>query len=242
MRALVLAAGAGTRLRPFTLDRPKPMVPIGGRPLLEHTIRLLKAHGVDEIAINLHHCPDVIPAYFGDGRRWGVRLFYSHENPILGTAGAARRLQHFLDRTFLVVYGDVLTDIDLGRFVRAHQSHAAIATLALQSVADPTNKGVVELGPDGMIVRFVEKPTPGTTTSSLVNLGIYVLEPTALDPIPPDTFFDFGYDLFPLLLRQGHRLAGWILDGYAIDVGTLESYAQAEADFQAGRVHLPDLG
>ncbi|MBI3978994.1 MAG: nucleotidyltransferase family protein [Chloroflexi bacterium] len=239
MKALVLAAGEGTRLRPLTLDRPKPMVPIGGRPLLEYAVRLLKAHGVEQIAVNLHYQPEAICSYLGDGGHWGVQITYSLEHPILGTAGAARRLDGFLDETFLVFYGDVLTDLDLTALVRFHRMRGVVGTLALHRLEDPTGKGVVDLDADGLVRRFVEKPAPGESVGALVSAGVYVLEPAILGLIPPETFFDFGRDLFPMLVERGYRLAGWLHEGYLVDVGSVESYAQAEVDFQAGRIRFP---
>ena len=158
MRALILAAGEGTRLRPLTLTCPKPMLPVGGRPVLEHLVRLLRRHGVTEIAINLHYRPEVIVRHFGDGARFGVSITYSPEERLLGSAGAAKRLEWFFGETFFVLYGDVLTDLDLGSLVDRHRARRAAATLALYEVEDPTRCGIVEVAADGRIVRFAEKP------------------------------------------------------------------------------------
>ena len=158
MKALILAAGEGTRLRPLTLTRPKPMLPIGGIPLLELWLRLLVRHGVRDIAINLHYKPDVVTSYFGDGTRWHVRLTYSFEEQALGTAGAVRRLQSFLDERFFVLYGDVLTDLDLTALAALHERKQAALTAALYRVPRPWECGIVAMDADGRITRFVEKP------------------------------------------------------------------------------------
>ncbi|MCX7671198.1 MAG: nucleotidyltransferase family protein [Anaerolineae bacterium] len=238
-RALILAAGEGTRLRPFTLDRPKPMVPIAGRPLLEHTIAWLRDHGVCEIAINLHYCPDAIVRHFGDGTAFGVHITYSYEERLLGTAGAVRRLAAFCERgPFLVIYGDVLTDLDLHRLCAFHRTQARrdpgiAATLGLYRVPNPTEVGLVGLAADGRIVRFLEKPRPAEVFTDLANTGILVVEPWVIEHIPADTPCDFGRDLFPRLLADGASLYGWVIPAgtYLLDIGTPEKYAQAQRDW-----------
>jgi NDP-sugar pyrophosphorylase family protein len=234
VRALVLAAGEGTRLRPLTLDRPKPMLPIGGRPILEHLVALLRRHGVTEIAINLHYKPRMIVEHFGDGAGYGVSITYSFEERLLGSAGAAKRLEWFLSEPFLVLYGDVLSDLDLGGLVERHRARGAQATLALYEVEDPTRCGIVELAGDGRIIRFVEKPAPEAVVGNLANAGIYVLEPEVLGLVPPGQAFDFGRDVFPLLLERGGSVYGHRTPGYVLDVGSPERYAQAEADLRTG--------
>ena len=238
-RALILAAGKGTRLRPLTLDRPKPMLPINGRPLLEHTISWLCEHGIQEIAINLHHRPEAIIRHLGDGASLGARIIYSQENPILGTAGAVRRLAGFLaGDPFLVVYGDVLTDLPLDDLIAFHRAAtardpAALATLSLYRVPDPTEVGIVDLAPDGHIVRFVEKPRPEEAFTDLANAGIMVLDPRVIPMIPPDTYYDFGQHLFPRLLASGASLYGWVIpEGtYLLDIGTRERYERAQREW-----------
>lgn len=241
MKALLLAAGEGTRLRPLTLDRPKPMVPVGGRPLLEHLVALLRRHGVADIAINLHYKPEAIVDYFGTGEAFGVSITYSREERLLGSAGAVKQLGSFFagDEPFLVLYGDVLTDLDLTELVARHRSSGAAATLALYRVKDPSRCGIVELDANNRVTRFVEKPAPGTVFSDLANSGIYVVEPAVIDRIPAERPFDFGHDLFPALLADGVPLAGQPLPGYILDIGSPERYAQAEADLRAGRCRSP---
>jgi len=238
-RALILAAGEGTRLRPLTLDRPKPMLPIAGRPLLEHTVRWLHSFGVREIAINLHYRRQAIVDYFGDGAAWDVRITYSEEDSILGTAGAVRKLAPFLAvGPFLVVYGDVLTDLDLQALLDHHRAAAArdpatLITMSLYHVPNPTEVGLVELDADGRITRFVEKPRPEEVFTDLASAGVLVAEPAVVDAIPPATFYDFGRDLFPRLLAQGASLYGWVIppDAYLLDIGTPEKFAQAQREW-----------
>jgi NDP-sugar pyrophosphorylase family protein len=236
MKALLLAAGEGTRLRPLTLDRPKPMLPLGGRPMLEYLVVLLQAHGVTEIAINLHYKPDAIVEYFGDGQRFGVSITYSPEPRLLGSAGAAKHLDWFFDgKPFLVMYGDVLANVDLGELIKAHRARRAAGTLVLYQVEDPTRCGMVELAPDGRITRFVEKPSRLEVRSDLANAGIYLLEPEILDFVPRGGKSDFGRDVFPAALQAGVHLFGMDLGGYLLDIGSPERYAQAQVDLLTGR-------
>jgi NDP-sugar pyrophosphorylase family protein len=236
MRALILAAGEGTRLRPLTLDRPKPMLPLGDRPLLEHLVNLLCRHGIREVAINLHYRPESIVDHFGDGSRFGVSITYSFEHHLLGSAGAARALDWFFTEPFVVLYGDVLTDADLTSLVGWHASHGGLATLALYEVDDPTRCGVVELDDVGRIRRFVEKPPPEAVPSNLANAGIYVLDPRLLDLVPGDQVSDFGHNVFPVALDRGLPLFGRRADGYVLDIGSVERYEQADYDVRAGRL------
>ena len=240
-RALVLAAGEGTRLRPLTLNLPKAMVPVAGRPLLAHILAWLARYGIRDVAINLHHCPDVITDFFGDGSACGVRITYSYEERLLGTAGAARRLQHFLrDGPFVVAYGDVLTDLDLTALLAFHRARVAAtpgaaATLALYRVPNPTEVGLVGLDATGRITRFLEKPRPEEVFTDLANAGVLVAEPAVLDAIPEGRFADFGLDVLPGLLAAGAPLYGWpIPEGtYLLDIGSLEKYAQAQREWPA---------
>ena len=233
MRALILAAGEGSRLRPLTLDRPKPMLPMGGRPLLEHSIQLLRRHGITEIAINLCYMPRAIVDHFGDGSDFGVAITYSREERLLGSAGAARRLDWFFNDTFVVLYGDVLTDIDLGVLLVEHRRRGALATVALKDVHDPWRCGIAQLAADGRIVRFVEKPS-GRSVGRLANAGVYALEPEVLDLIPPERPYDFGGDVFPRLIKRGLPIYGHRTDAYVIDIGSPKRYARAQADLRGG--------
>lgn len=237
MKAMILAAGLGTRLQPLTLSVSKPMVPMAGRPCLEHIILLLKKHGITEIIANLHYLPRQIQSYFGDGSPWGVSLSYSLEEELLGTAGGLKKVQGFFggDRV-LVISGDALTDLDLGDFFRFHREQGALASLALKKVSDPTRYGVVVLEGEGRIAAFQEKPAREEAISDLANTGIYLFEPEIFDYIPPGTFFDFARDVFPRLLGEGRPMGGYRARGYWCDVGSLEVYREAHYDLLMGIV------
>ncbi|RME75853.1 MAG: nucleotidyltransferase family protein [Chloroflexi bacterium] len=224
---MILAAGEGRRLRPLTLHMPKPMLPVAGKPLLEHIIIHLRKCGITELAINLHHLPDAVTSYFGDGSAWGVSLRYSIEEQLLGSAGGVKRLESFFDDTFVVYYGDLLTWADLRPLVTYHRVMGGIATMGLYRVPDPWNRGIVDLDPQGWITRFVEKPPRHEVFSDLANAGIYVLEPDVLADIPADTPYDFGHDVFPALLANGQRVAGYVIEDLLIDIGLPDKYAEA---------------
>lgn len=234
MKAMILAAGEGTRLRPLTNMIPKPMLPVGGKPLLEHTICWLRTHGIEQVAINLHHGPWLTQAYLGDGSAWGVRITYSLEDRLLGTAGAVKKLQSYFDDTFVVVYGDVLTNMDLTGLVSFHQAKGGGVTIALYRVENPWTCGLIELDGEGRLLRFVEKPSPEDVFTDLASAGVFVMEPRVLDHIPVDTFYDFGHDLFPALLTEGVPLYGYPTDAYLVDIGTMEKYRQARLDVREG--------
>lgn len=238
MKAFILAAGEGTRLRPLTLDRPKQMVPILGRPLLEHTLALLRLHGVHDIAINLHYKPEVVTAYLASIPSF--RFVYSYENPILGTAGAAKKVEAFLDSTFFLIYGDVLTDLDLSALLEFHRSTSAQMTIAVYRVEDPERCGIVEADLSGRVRSFVEKPA--NPSSNLASTGIYVMEPAILRHIP-DGFSDFGYHVIPELIGRGIPIYCVTIGPgtYLLDIGSLERYEQACRDAEEGRVRLLSL-
>ncbi|HZR26249.1 MAG TPA: nucleotidyltransferase family protein [Vicinamibacterales bacterium] len=206
---MVLAAGGGARLRPITDTVPKPMVPIGGRPLLAHTIERLARAGVSECVMNLHHLPDVVTEYFGDGAKWGMRIHYSHERRLLGTAGALRPIRHRFDETFFVIYGDNLSTCDFQRMLDRHRLSRAFATVAVFHREDVRASGVAELDENDHVVRFIEKPDPRETSSHLVNAGIMVLEPGVLDTIPSTGAPDFARDLLSVWIQDRRRVAGY---------------------------------
>lgn len=239
MRAIILAAGEGTRLRPLTERMPKPMVPIAGRPILEHNIRLLAKHGIRELAINLHHCPETITEYFGDGKAWGVSITYSYEPVLLGTAGAVKKVEHLFDETFLVVYGDNLTTCDLQQLCALHQEKGGIGTIALFHRDDPTSSGIVKLGEDEHIIRFLEKPAPCQVFSHWVSAGLLVLEPEVLDWIPTDRPSDFGRDVLPTLLQAGRPLYGYRMSEGLWWVDTLEDHRRIEELARKGGLRPP---
>lgn len=237
MKAFILAAGLGTRLRALGLDIPKVMVPIGGKPLLEHHLKMLSAQGVTEFIINLHYLPEKVMAYFGDGSKFGVKITYSHETEILGTAGGVKKMEGALrDGAFVVIYGDNLMRFDLAEVVGFHRARQAVATVALFASAEPWTGGVVETDRSGRVVRFVEKPDRKEISTNLINAGIYVLEPAVLDAIPAGQFCDFGKNVFPALLAAGQPVFAMKPKAYIHDVGTPERLAQAQRDFENGLV------
>ena len=206
MKAVILAGGEGTRLRPLTSNQPKPMMPIANVPMMEHIVRLLARHGFDDIVVTVAFLANHIRNYFGDGSEFGVRMRYATEESPLGTAGSVRNAMDELDETFLVISGDVLTDVDLGAFVEAHRKEEAFASIALKRVENPVDFGIVITREDGTIERFLEKPTWGEVFSDTINTGIYVLEPEVFDYIPADEVVDFSSDVFPSVLDAGQKL------------------------------------
>jgi NDP-sugar pyrophosphorylase family protein len=239
MKAMILAAGEGTRLRPLTLTLPKPMVPIVGTPLLHWTLLWLAEQGVTEAAINLFHRPLTIPNHFGDSYA-GIRLHYFFEDTLRGTAGGLKAADPiFRDAPFFVIYGDNLIQSDLRRLTRFHAAHGGVATVGLFHHPNPTAAGIVAVEPDGRIMRFVEKPPADQVFSDLANAGVYILDPAVLDAIPTDAPSDFGRDIFPSLLASGLPLYGTLLGGYLQDTGTPSAYRQANWDLLAGRTGIP---
>ncbi|MEY2471769.1 MAG: mannose-phosphate guanylyltransferase / phosphomannomutase [Actinomycetota bacterium] len=229
MKAVIMAGGEGTRLRPLTLSTPKPMLPIANVPMMEHIVRLLREHGFDEIVVTVAFLAQNIRTYFGDGSEFGVRIRYAVEDSPMGTAGSVRNARAELDERFLVISGDVLTDIDLGAVVAEHDRRGAMATIALKKMENPVDFGIVITDGEGRIERFLEKPTWGEVFSDTINTGIYVLEPEVFDYIGEGQV-DFSSDVFPKLLEEGKPLFGAVVDGYWEDVGTLESYVSAHGD------------
>jgi NDP-sugar pyrophosphorylase family protein len=234
MKAMILAAGEGTRLRPLTLALPKPMIPIVGKPLLERTLSWLAAQGVTEAAINLYHRPQAIPDYFG-AEFSGMRLHYFFEDTLRGTAGGVLGAKAVLDDApFFVIYGDNLIHADLPRLAAFHASHSSIGTIGLFHHPNPTAAGIVGVAESGRITRFVEKPLAEEVFSDLANAGVYVLDPTVFESIPEGVPSDFGRDIFPCLLAQDLPLYGTLLGGYLQDTGTPTAYRQANWDLLAG--------
>ncbi len=230
MKAVIMAGGEGTRLRPLTSNQPKPLMPLANRPMMEHVVHLLKEHGFEEVVVTLAFLPQTIRTYFGNGAEFGVQMAYATEETPLGTAGSVRNAQAQLGETFLVISGDVLTDIDLSALVAFHKEKGAMATIALKSMENPLEFGIVITREDGSIERFLEKPGWGQVFSDTVNTGIYVLEPEVFDYIPEGESVDFSSDVFPRLLEDGKPLFGFVAEGYWEDVGTLEAYHKAHQD------------
>ena len=238
MRAVVMAGGEGTRLRPLTSNQPKPMVPICGKPCIEHIVELVHKHGIDDVVVTLAFMPQVIRSYLGDGSSLGVRIEYAVEEQPLGTAGSVRNAKELLDETFVVISGDALCDFDIGEIVRFHRERGALATLALKSVDNPLEFGVVIVDDEGRIERFLEKPSWGQVFSDTINTGVYVIEPELLDRIPEGEPYDFSKQLFPELLAEGAPLYGYVVpeDKYWKDIGTIEQYREANQDVLDGLV------
>jgi mannose-1-phosphate guanylyltransferase/phosphomannomutase len=238
MKAVIMAGGEGTRLRPLTSNLPKPMMPLANRPMMEHIVNLLKDHGFDDIVVTVAFLPQAIRTYFGNGSEFGVRMVYATEETPLGTAGSIRNAMDELDDTFLVISGDVLTDIDLSEIVAFHQDRKALATIGLKAVDNPLDFGIVITHEDGSIERFLEKPTWGEVFSDTVNTGIFVLEPEIFDWIDAGVAVDFSSDVFPRLLDAGKPLYGAVAEGYWEDVGTLDAYVKAHQDVLDGKVQV----
>lgn len=239
MKAMILAAGLGTRLRPLTEEISKPMVPIVNRPVMEIIVELLSDHDFKDIYVNLHYHPDVITRHFGDGSHWGVNITYSHEEELMGTAGGVKKLQKELgDGPFLVISGDALTDLNLTDLVQYHRGHGAVATLVLTPVSDPSKYGVVITVEGGRISGFQEKPSPQEARSHVANSGIYVFEPGVLDMIPEKTVYDFGAQLFPRFLEEGIEFYGYQHGDYWNDVGSIEEYKAGNFDALTGKVKV----
>jgi mannose-1-phosphate guanylyltransferase/phosphomannomutase len=230
MKAVVMAGGEGTRLRPLTSNQPKPMVPIVGKPCMEHIIELLRRHGFEDVIVTVAFLPQAIRGYFGSGEGLGVDIGYSVEESPLGTAGSVKRAAGRLDDTFLVISGDALCDVDLTALVEAHREKGASVTIGLKSVENPLEFGIVVTDDDGRVERFLEKPSWGQVFSDTINTGIYVIEPEVLKHIPQDRPYDFSKELFPLLLEMGRPIYGHVFDGYWQDIGNLDQYRQANFD------------
>jgi mannose-1-phosphate guanylyltransferase/phosphomannomutase len=233
-----MAGGEGTRLRPLTSNQPKPMMPVANRPMMEHVVELLKRHGFDDIVVTVAFQANAIRTYFGNGSEFGVRMVYATEENPLGTAGSVRNAMDELQEPFLVISGDVLTDIDLAAAVEFHRERKALATIALKAMENPLEFGIVITREDGTIERFLEKPSWGQVFSDTINTGIYVLEPEIFEHIEPAKPIDFSADVFPRLLDDGVPLFGYVAEGYWEDVGTLDAYIKAHQDVLDAQVGL----
>ncbi len=233
-----MAGGEGTRLRPLTSNQPKPMVPVVGKPCMEHIVELLALHGFDDIVVTLAFMPQAIRSYFGSGEAYGVRIQYSVEESPAGTAGSVKLAEDALDEPFLVISGDALCDIDLAALVAFHREKGADVTIGLKSVDNPLEFGIVVTDEDGRVERFLEKPSWSQVFTDTINTGIYVVEPSVLRHVPADQPFDFSKELFPLLLEMGRPLYGFVAGGYWQDIGNLDQYRQANFDALDEKVKL----
>jgi mannose-1-phosphate guanylyltransferase len=251
MRAMIMAAGLGTRLRPITYEMPKPMVPVLNRPVMEHIIELLARHGFTEVNANLHWFPELIRDRFGDGSRFGIELRYSEEEALLGTAGGVRKAADFLGEDFLVISGDALTDIDLAAMREFHRSHGGIATLATKRVADTSQFGVVITDTDGRVQGFQEKPDPAEALSDLANCGVYMFRDEIFDYFPaegdrskaagpddPPGFADWAMDVMPALLEGDVPFYSHEVRAYWNDIGNLEELWRSNVDAVSGEVAI----
>jgi len=238
MRALILAGGRGTRLRPLTVYTPKPIVPVLNRPFLTYQLDLLQKAGITDVTLSLSYQPDKIEDVLGNGSDFGVDLRFVTEPSALGTAGAVRFAIEQPSEAVLVLNGDILTDLDLSKMVQAHTDRKGQITIALARIQDPTKYGLVAMDPNGAIQSFIEKPKDGTFAGSAntINAGIYILEPAALDLIPKGVNSSFEYDVFPKALEQGLAFSGYVLDdNYWQDIGTPQSYLSAHLDILSGK-------
>lgn len=238
MKAVIMAGGFGTRLRPLTCNVPKPMAPMVNRPMMSHIVTLLTKLGIREVLSLLYYQPEVITTYFGNGSAFGIDMHYVQSEADFGTAGSVRNAYEFLDERFIIISGDVLTDFDLAKAIAFHEEKKAKATIVLTRVPDPLSFGVVMTNDEGRITRFLEKPQWGEVFSDTINTGIYILEPEVLDLIPHKREFDFSKDLFPLMLQEKMGLFGYIAEGYWRDIGNLTEYQMAHLDALRGVVKL----
>jgi mannose-1-phosphate guanylyltransferase/phosphomannomutase len=238
MKAVVMAGGEGSRLRPLTSRQPKPLVPVAGRPIMEHILLHLRRHQMRDVIATVQYLGASIRNYFGDGSEQGVSLTYSVEDSPLGTAGSVMLARQQLLEPFLVISGDALTDIDLGAAIRFHREHRALATIVLKPVPNPLEYGVVVVDEGGAVQRFIEKPSWGEVISDLANTGIYILDPAVFDFFRPGEPTDWSGDVFPKLLKQGEPVFGWVTSGYWEDVGNHAAYVKANFDCLEGRVKV----
>lgn len=227
MKAMVLAAGMGTRLKPLTDSRPKCLMPLAGRPLIEWTLSWLKEHGITECIINLHYLPEQVRDSVGDGSRFGMAVQYSFEPVLLGTAGAVKKVADFFDQPFYVIYSDNFSQWDLARLKLEFDKRETKAVVAIHWREDVTQSGMIELDGDNRIIRLVEKPKPKEVTSHYVSAGFFYLDPKVLDYVPENKFWDFGFQVFPDMLRAGEKIYAVKMDDPIIGIDTLESYQRA---------------
>jgi len=239
MKAVVMAGGEGSRLRPLTIRRPKPMVPIVGKPVMEHILNLLKRHGITEVVVTVQYLASNIEDYFGNGSQLGMHITYSREDVPLGTAGSVKNAEEQLTEPFLVISGDALTDYNLTEFINYHNEKQSMATLLLAHVHNPLEYGVIITNEDGHIAQFLEKPSWGEVFSDTINTGIYMLDPKIFSYFEKNKQFDFSQELFPMMLKKGDPLFGYVAQsGYWCDVGNLSEYMRANADALLGHVEV----
>jgi len=239
MKGLILAGGKGTRLRPLTINTPKPIVPVANAPFLLYQIDLMRSGGIDEMILSLSYQPRKIEDLLKDGSDYGVHIRYAVEGTPLGTGGAFKNAEEHINSTTVVFNGDVLTGLDLAAVIARHKEAGAVATLVLTPVENPSAYGLVETGRDGWVRRFIEKPGPNEITCNTINAGVYVLEPSVLRYMPKGEPYSFERGLFPTLLENKEPVLSYILDRYWIDIGTPKKYLEVHYDILAGRFTSP---
>lgn len=241
-KAVILVGGPGTRLQPLTDDTPKSMVPVLNKPFMEHTIAYLRQFGIEDIIITLGYRPEVIHNYFGDGRRFGVQITYCEEKEPMGTAGAVKNAEAYLNSTFIVFNGDIFTDLDIADMLSYHRNKGARATIAVSWVDNPSDFGLVETDGDHRVRQFIEKPPLAEATTNWINAGTYILEPEVLEHIPANSHYMFEKGLFPLLLEMEEPVYGYPFHGYWLDMGTIENYLSLNSDLLLSKTnsHLLD--
>ena len=231
MKAVILVGGKGTRLLPLTCNTPKPMVPVLNRPFMEYVVNHLGEHKVSDIVMAMNYLPKAIEDYFGGGEKFAKHIYYCLESSPMDTAGAVKNTERYIgDEAFLVLNGDIFTDLDFTDMMRYHREKKAKVTIALTPVADPTAYGLIETTPEGRVTRFLEKPKPEEVTTNMINAGTYILEREVLDYIPKDTPWSFERKLFPMLLAKGEPVYGYSSDAYWIDIGRPEKYMLLHQD------------
>ncbi|MCJ7645431.1 NDP-sugar synthase [bacterium] len=238
MKAMVMSAGIGTRLRPLTYSIPKPMFPIVNKPVLGHVLELLRKHNIKEVVINLHAHRAMIRNYFGDGSGLGMKINYSEEKKLMGTAGGVKKVEHFFDDTFLVMSGDGLTNINLTNVISFHKRRKAFGTMVLKRIDTRFEYGITLTKRGGRIKQFIEKPTWSSVFSNTVNTGIYVFEPEVFRYIPRGKFCDFARDVWPKLLKRREQIFGYETEEYWCDIGNLFEYRRAQNDALEGKIEL----
>ncbi|MFA6448618.1 MAG: NDP-sugar synthase, partial [bacterium] len=238
MKAVLMAGGEGTRLRPLTLNTPKPLVPVCNKPIMEHILEKMVAAGIKDFISTLYYLGDEITAHFGDGSQWGARMEYSVEETPLGTAGAVKILEDRIDGTYVILSGDSMMDLDVMEAVKFHKKVGSMATIMLTRVETPLEYGVVIIDNDGRIIRFLEKPGWGEVFSDTVNTGTYILEPEVFKYMVSGGNYDWSRDIFPMLLAEGQPLFGYVADGYWCDIGSLKQYREVHEDALNGKVKI----
>ena len=242
MKAMILAAGMGTRLKPLTDTMPKCLMPLAGRSLIAWTLSWLKEHGVTECIINLHYLPEQVKEFVGGGSRFGLKVHYSFEPVLMGTAGAIKKVADFYDEPFYLVYGDNFSQWNLGKLNGVFELHRPLAVMAVHWRDDVTQSGMIEMAADGKIMKIVEKPAVEDVTSNYVNAGFFFMDPRILQFIPPDQYCDFSYDVFPKVLQAGQEMYAVKMDTPIIGIDTLKAYEKANILAEKISMGMDDKG